>query len=186
MAFWNRQSRDARIAKAVVEALTKDLSGTPLSGANYTSAQPMNPVATPSSAVPTASWLASLPRNPDAFSGTLGPGEPFRVAPLDRPQPGARAPMPRLSQYEPAWNLNLIAQNYTWTQVSKLVDHCDIIRRCVDIAISEVVKMDLTFGLTDTAITTIMQEQNCGHSKAARIGRDIYSCLLYTSPSPRD
>ena len=171
MALWTRRAqRDKALVTSAVEAAMQKFMGT----TGITSATPISPLTTPQSATPIASWLETLPRQRTAFDSAFGPGVPFAPGPIDLPPPGRNRPLPRLSEYAPSWNLNLTTQNYTWTQVSKLADGCDIIRRCIDIAISEVVKMDLTFRPTDQVVAKIMADQNVSHSKAAHLAREIY------------
>ena len=177
--FNRRKTNDALVAQ-IVEELTKasanNLGATPMSSAApyaaTTAAQPTGGVGM----LQTPGYIAvPLPREATAFGSQLGPAAPFLPSPLDPPFDDSGRALPRLYEYEPAWNLNLNARDTPWTVLRGLADSCDIVHRCIEIRISEIVKMDWSFTLSDRAVQSIMAEQNVSHALAMKIGREKYA-----------
>ena len=166
----------AQIVEEISKASSNNMASTPMSSAapyaSTTAAQPTGGVGL----IQTPGYMAvPLPREASAFGSQLGPAAPFLPAPLDPPMDDSGRALPRLWEYAPAWNLDLNARDTPWTVLRGLADACDIVHRCIEIRVSEIVKMGWQFTLSDRAVTDIMEDENCSHALAMKIGRDRYA-----------
>ena len=178
MALFSRKDRKADIDKYITEAIEKaaqSLMGTPMyNQAGYANVIPAQPVGGQGLAQQSGWEAVALPRPGDAFGSMLGPAAPLLPSPIDPVNPDTGRAEPRKFQFQVAYNLNLTQQDVPWSVLRALADQCDIIARAITIRVSEVVKMNWSFTLSDLAITEIMAEQNVSHAQAAKIGRDKY------------
>jgi len=176
MAFWNRKSRDEKMAEVVAEAVKAGLSGSPYANSGYNVATPAEPY--PGMAgqglVQTIGQAVPMDRPGGAFGAMLGPAAPLLPAPIDVVLDDSGRAMPRRYEYQVATNLNLTQQEVPYQILRSLVEQCDIVHRAAEIRVNDIVKQGWTFALSDECINNIMQEQNCSHAKASRIGRDKY------------
>ena len=178
MALFSRKDRKADIDKYITEAVEKaaqSLMGTPMyNQAGYANVIPAQPVGGQGLAQQSGWEAVALTRPGDAFGSMLGPAAPLLPSPIDPVNPDTGRAEPRKFQFQVAYNLNLTQQDVPWSVLRALADQCDIIARAITIRVSEVVKMNWSFTLSDLAITEIMAEQNVSHAQAAKIGRDKY------------
>lgn len=180
MPLFRRRSIQDLVAKTVDE-LTKaqnNMASTPMASAAPYATTPNMPTGAGGQGLlqTTGHQAVPLPRMGDAFGSQLGPAAPFLPAPLDTPyDPETGRALPRVWQYPVAWNLDLNQRTTPWTVLRALADQCDIVHRCIEIRIAQIVKMDWSFTVSDSAIGEIMAEENVSHAKAARIGRDRYA-----------
>jgi hypothetical protein len=158
------------------------LAGTPLAGSSVPTAVVNVPVVTPApktsigaSQAQTGFFYLPLPRVDEMFNDPLGPADPFLPAPIDVVDPATGRALPRKQQYEVGTNLNLTARQTPWSVLRSLAIQCDVIARCIQIRIGELVKMELTFSVSKRAISDIMQREKCSRAKAARLGREEFA-----------
>jgi len=183
VAFWNRKKSEADLAKLIAEEVAKTINPMTAAGGAVVSTMPgfqsgyaqgggQNLLQTPGTpAMP-------LPRPGDAFGSQLGPAMPYLPAPLDPVFDDSGRALPRKYQYDVAWNLNLDERSTPWSVLKALSEQCDIIHRCIEVRAAEIAGKDLSFTISDQAITKIMQEQNVGHAKANQIARDTFGEAL--------
>ena len=178
MALFSRKDRKADIDRYITEAVEKaaqSLMGTPMyNQAGYANVVPAQPIGGQGLAQQSGWEATALPRPGDAFGSMLGPAAPLLPSPIDPVNPDTGRAEPRKFQFQVAYNLNLTQQDVPWSVLRALADQCDIIARAITIRVSEIVKMNWSFTLSDLAITEIMAEQNVSHAQAAKIGRDKY------------
>ena len=178
MALFSRKDRKADIDRYITEAVEKaaqSLMGTPMyNQAGYANVVPAQPIGGQGLAQQSGWEATALPRPGDAFGSMLGPAAPLLPSPIDPVDPATGRAEPRKFQFQVAYNLNLTQQDVPWSVLRALADQCDIIARAITIRVSEIVKMNWSFTLSDLAITEIMAEQNVSHAQAAKIGRDKY------------
>ena len=180
MPLFRRRS-DSDLVAQIVEELSKaqnNLAATPMaSAAPYASSTAGQPTGAGGQGLLQTPGIEStpLPRMSDAFGSQLGPAAPFLPAPLDPVDPETGRALPRVWEYPVAWNLNLNQRATPWGILRALADQCDVVHRCIELRISQIVKMNPSFTVADATITEIMDEENVSHAKAARIGRDRYS-----------
>jgi len=178
VALFSRKDRKADIDRYITEAVEKaaqSLMGTPMyNQAGYANVVPAQPVGGQGLAQQSGWEATALPRPGDAFGSMLGPAAPLLPSPIDPVDPATGRAEPRKFQFQVAYNLNLTQQDVPWSVLRALADQCDIIARAITIRVSEIVKMNWSFTLSDLAITEIMAEQNVSHAQAAKIGRDKY------------
>jgi hypothetical protein len=160
-----------------IEKANPSLAGTPMAGSSVPTAVVNVPVVTPT---PPGSrtvgdqvgfFYRSLPRVDEIFNAPLGPSDPMLPAPIDVVDPITGRAIPRKQQAQVGENLNLTSRQTPWSVLRQLATQCDIIARCIQIRIGELVKMDLTFAVSKRAIEDIMDKEKCSHAKAARLGR---------------
>lgn len=180
-------------AKAIVAAYetgrtaaekSASLAGTPLAGSNVPTAVVNVPVVTPTPGRGIGGnqggdqrgfFFLPLPRVDDMFNNPLGPADPFLPAPIDVVDPVTGRALPRKFQYDVGINLNLTPRQTPWSVLRNLAVQCDIVARCIQIRIGELVKMELTFAVSKRAIADIMMREKCSRAKAARIGREEFA-----------
>lgn len=157
-----------------IDKANPSLAGTPMAGSNVPTAVVNVPTIVPTSRTvgdQTGIFYRSLPRIDEIFNDPLGPADPMLPAPIDVIDPVTGRALPRKQQYEVGYNLNLTSRQTPWSVLRQLATSCDIVARCIQIRIGELVKMDLTFAVSKRAIEDIMARENCSRAKAARIGR---------------
>lgn len=176
-----RRRRTERIAAAVVAELAKANMANNLPVGTSSTAVQMIPTngtgpgtQLQSPGVPAVPLPRMIDHLPDTFGAQLGPGFPFIPAPLDEIDPATGRALPRKRQYDPAINLNLDERRTSWHLLRAVTDQCDILHRCIEIRISEIVGLDWDFTLSDHVITQIMADDNCSHAEAAKKGRTKY------------
>ena len=175
MALFRRKDKTAEMAKAIVAELSKAGNVGPYSDIGYAqSAASMTQNVTPGTQIQIAGEAVAMPRPGGGFGAILGPSAPLLPAPLDPVLDESGRAVPRKYEYQVAQNLNITQTLVPYQILKALVEQCDIIHRCVEIRVSEITKMDWSFTLSNSAITEIMQEENCSHAKAAKIGREKY------------
>ena len=182
MAIWNRKRKavdKAELVKAITEEINKNflslasagggiVNSLPGSPSGYAGSGGQNLLQTPGTpAMP-------LPRPSDAFGSQLGPAMPYLPAPLDPVFDDSGRSLPRKYQYEVAWNLNLDFRTTPWSTLKALSEQCDVVHRCIEVRAAEISGKELSFTISDQAITKIMDEQNVGHAKANKIAREMY------------
>lgn len=180
MPLFSRRS-DSDLVARIVDELTKaqnNLAATPMaSAAPYVASTAGQPTGAGGQGLIQTPGIEAnpLPRMGSAFGSQLGPAAPFLPAPLDPVDPETGRALPRIYEYPVAWNLNLNQRATPWGILRALADQCDVVHRCIELRISQIVKMNPSFTVADATITEIMDEENVSHAKAARIGRDRYS-----------
>ena len=176
MALFSRKDKTAEIVKAVAEEIQKSLAGTPMANSGYANSTAANPytgmggqglIQVQGESVPMRRWGQD-------FGSMLGPAAPLLPAPIDPVLDDSGRPIPRKYEYQIAVNLNLTQTEVPFQVLKSLTEQCDIIHRCIEIRISEIVKQRWSFSVSDDAIATIMEEQNVSHAKASKIGREKY------------
>ena len=176
MALFSRKDKTAEIIKAVSEEIQKSLAGTPMANSGYANSTAANPysgmggqglIQVQGESTPMRRWGQD-------FGSMLGPAAPLLPAPIDPVLDDSGRPIPRKYEYQIAVNLNLTQSEVPFQVLKSLTEQCDIIHRCIEIRISEIVKQRWSFSVSDDAIATIMEEQNVSHAKAAKIGREKY------------
>lgn len=119
---------------------------------------------------PTGQYM-DLPRDMGTFGGAFGPGVPLRPAQIDPLRADGR-PDPRISQYDPARNLNLNDRLVPFTVLRSMADQCDVVRRCVQIRKAGITGLAWSFTLSRDAIRQIMADTGETNSaRAAIVGR---------------
>ena len=175
MALFRRKDKTLEMAKAIVAELEKGANVGPYANVGYAqSAAQMTQNMTPGTQIQVAGEAVAMPRPGGGFGAILGPSAPLLPAPLDPTLDESGRAVPRKYEYQVAQNLNITQTLVPYQVLKALVEQCDIIHRCVEIRVSEISKMDWSFTLSNSAITEIMQEENCSHAKAAKIGRERY------------
>jgi len=180
MAIFSRKGRDEALVEKIVDQLTKanNMGGTPMAGASQyattTAAQPSTMSGGQGLLQTPGRQANPLPRPAESFGSQLGPASPFLPAPLDPMDPETGRALPRRWEYPVAWNLDLNQRTAPWTILRALTDQCDIIHRCIEIRISELIKQSWDWKISDLVVQKIMAEENCSHAKAQRIGRERY------------
>ena len=175
MALFRRKDKTLEMAKAIVAELEKGANVGPYANVGYAqSAAQMTQNMTPGTQIQVAGEAVAMPRPGGGFGAILGPSAPLLPAPLDPTLDQSGRAVPRKYEYQVAQNLNITQTLVPYQVLKALVEQCDIIHRCVEIRVSEISKMDWSFTLSNSAITEIMQEENCSHAKAAKIGRERY------------
>ena len=176
MALFRRKDKTAEMAKAIVAELEKAGNVGPYANVGYaqSAASMMTQNVTPGTQIQIAGEAVAMPRPGGAFGAILGPSAPLLPAPIDTTLDESGRAVPRKYEYLVAQNLNITQTLVPYQVLKALVEQCDIIHRCVEIRVSEITKMDWSFTLSNNAITQIMQEENCSHAKAAKIGREKY------------
>ena len=176
MALFSRKDKTAEIIKAVSEEIQKSLAGTPMANSGYANSTAANPysgmggqglIQVQGESTPMRRWGQD-------FGSMLGPAAPLLPAPIDPVLDDSGRPIPRKYEYQIAVNLNLTQSEVPFQVLKSLTEQCDIIHRCIEIRISEIVKQRWSFSVSDDAIATIMEEQNVSHAKASKIGREKY------------
>ena len=190
MAFWNRrkatvldpkQQEIAQVADAIVDRMKSlSLAGTPLAG-SYPSPVSVQGAINPYDGMPGIGRLTQatgsmsyLPRPAEVFGSQLGPNYPLLPAALDPVLDATGRPLPRKWEYPVAINLNLTQNEVPYVILRQLAEQCDIIARCIEIRVAEIVKRGWSFGLDDQCIANIMQAKGVSHARAAKIGMDQY------------
>ena len=175
MALFRRKDKTLEMAKAIVAELEKGANVGPYANVGYAqSAAQMTQNMTPGTQIQVAGEAVAMPRPGGGFGAILGPSAPLLPAPLDPTLDQSGRAVPRKYEYQVAQNLNITQTLVPYQVLKALVEQCDIIHRCVEIRVSEISKMEWSFTLSNSAITEIMQEENCSHAKAAKIGRERY------------
>ena len=175
MALFRRKDKTLEMAKAIVAELEKGANVGPYANVGYAqSAAQMTQNMTPGTQIQVAGEAVAMPRPGGGFGAILGPSAPLLPAPLDPTLDESGRAVPRKYEYQISQNINITQTLVPYQVLKALVEQCDIIHRCVEIRVSEISKMDWSFTLSNSAITEIMQEENCSHAKAAKIGRERY------------
>jgi len=173
LARFGRKNKTAELAKAVAAELAKGQVG-PYSDAAYSQSAAAIPYANMTGQIQVAGEVVAMPRPGGAFGAILGPSAPLVPAALDVVDPDTGRAMPRKYEYQVAQNLNITQTSVPFAILRQLAEQCDIIHRCIEIRVSEIVKQDWSFAVAPQAIAEIMETENCSHAKAAKIGREKY------------
>jgi len=178
---FSRKARDQKLAETVAEAVKAGLSGSPLGTSNYNRATPSEPYSTIGGQGIITGIGQAIPMerpgvSPDGggFGAMLGPAAPLLPAPIDVVLDETGRALPRKYEYQVATNLNLTQQEVPYQVLKSLAEQCDIIHRAIEIRVGDLVKQDWSFDLSESCIAEIMDEENCSHAKASRIGRERY------------
>lgn len=132
------------------------------------------PLATSPPPTGVAGGYQALPRTPQMFGGALGPGYPITPAAIDQLRQDGRTD-PRITQYDPARNLNLNDRPVPFAVLRRMADQCDLVRRCIEIRKSDITGLKWGFTLSDTAVSQIMQDEGeANRAVAAKKGRDKF------------
>lgn len=115
-----------------------------------------------------------MPRMPQVFGSQLGPGQPLLPAPLDPVNPQTGRAGPRAWQAPVSWNLDLTTRRTPWQVLKALADQCDVVHRCIEIRVAEIIGLDWDFTLSDHAVSQIMSDDNVGHAQASKLGREQF------------
>jgi hypothetical protein len=184
MALRDRLRRKPQpdLARIIEEEVAKALSSTPYANSGASVAN-IPTAGGPGSAgggqgllqTPTVS-ATPLPRPADTFGAQLGPAHPLLPAPIDTQDPDTGRAIPRRWQYDVAWNLQLNSDRATpWSVLKALADQCDVIHRCIEIRISEMVGLDTSWTVTDSAVIEIMRREGVSHARAMELARDEHA-----------
>ena len=189
-----RKAREAELAKAVADAtadaVAKAISPAMLAAQGASVATPAE-IAGLQSRLQTPGQVATpLPRPAEMFGSQMGPADPLLSAPLDVVDPVSGRALPRRYEYQVAQNLNLNDKLPGWATLRSLAEQCDIIHRCIEIRVAELVGMDWDFTISDHAISEIMAKDNLGHAKASLLARDQFGMeidrlkMFWENPAP--
>ena len=182
---FSRKAREQKLAEAVAEAVKAGLAGSPMGTTNYNRATPAEPYSTIGGQGIVTGIGQAIPMDRpgvgyeggqvgSGFGAMLGPAAPLLPAPIDVVLDDSGRALPRKYEYQVATNLNLTQSEVPYQVLKSLAEQCDIVHRAIEIRVGDLVKQDWSFDLSESAIAQIMQEQNCSHAKASRIGRDLY------------
>ena len=177
---FSRKARDLKLAETVAEAVKAGLSGSPLGTTNYNRATPAEPYSTIGGQGIVTGIGQAIPMDrpgvgpQGGFGAMLGPAAPLLPAPIDVVLDDSGRALPRRYEFQVATNLNLTQQEVPYGVLKSLAEQCDVIHRAIEIRVGDLVKQDWSFDLSENCIATIMQEENCSHAKASRIGREKY------------
>jgi len=182
---FSRKARDQKLAETVAEAVKAGLSGSPMGTTNYNRATPAEPYSTVGGQGIITGIGQAVPMDRlgvgyeggnigSGFGAMLGPAAPLLPAPIDVVQDDSGRALPRRYEYQVATNLNLTQSEVPYQVLRSLSEQCDIIHRAIEIRVGDLVKQDWSFDLSESCIATIMEEENCSHAKASRIGRERY------------
>ena len=116
-----------------------------------------------------------MPRPMSQFGAQLGPASPYIPSPLDPVDPVTGRAMPRRYEYQVAINLDLSRRRVPWTILRSLMDDCDLIHRCGEIRMNEIVGLEWDFAVSDHAVTRIMADNHISISEAQKIARKQFS-----------
>ena len=179
MALFKRKNNTSLAAEIVAEMQKAGMASTPLGGGAYNSAYAANEMSTAGQGIVTTIGQAvPMPRPGDAFGAMLGPAAPLLPAPIDVVLDDSGRALPRKYEYQTAINLNLTQTEVPFQVLNSLAEQCDIIHRAIEIRVGDIIKQEGAWTLSDQSIATIMEEQNCSHAKAARIGREKYGAEI--------
>ena len=180
MALFQRKNKITLAAEIVAEMQKAGMASTPLGGGAYNSAYAANEMSTAGQGIVTTIGQAvPMPRpgfveGGGGFGAMLGPAAPLLPAPIDVVLDDSGRALPRKYEYQTAINLNLTQTEVPFQVLNSLAEQCDVIHRAIEIRVGDIVKQQPSWTLSDQAIASIMEEQNCSHAKAALIGRDLY------------
>ena len=180
MALFQRKNKITLAAEIVAEMQKAGMASTPLGGGAYNSAYAANEMSTAGQGIVTTIGQAvPMPRpgfveGGGGFGAMLGPAAPLLPAPIDVVLDDSGRALPRKYEYQTAINLNLTQTEVPFQVLNSLAEQCDVIHRAIEIRVGDIVKQQPSWTLSDQAISTIMEEENCSHAKAALIGRDLY------------
>jgi len=185
---FSRKARDQKLAETVAKAVKAGLAATPMGTSNYNRATPSEPYSTIAGqgivtgigqAIPMDRPGVGYESGQPGFTGSgfgamLGPAAPLLPAPIDVVLDDSGRALPRKYEYQVAQNLNLTQSEVPFAVLRNLAEQCDVIHRAIEIRVGDLVKQDWSFDLSENAIAQIMQDENCSHAKASRIGRERY------------
>jgi len=178
---FSRKARDQKLAETVAEAVKAGLAGSPMGTTNYNRATPAEPYSTVGGqGIVTGIGQAIPMERPGVtpggggFGAMLGPAAPLLPAPIDAVLDETGRALPRKYEYQVATNLNLTQQEVPYGVLKSLAEQCDIIHRAIEIRVGDLIKQDWSFDLSESAVAQIMQDNNCSHAKASRLGREMY------------
>ena len=120
------------------------------------------------------SGLAGTPleRDPQDAIVPFAPNQALWPAFLNQPRPDGRAD-PRRYQYPVAWNIQITEQRVVPFQLLRdIAEQADIVRKCVETNKSIIAGLKWDITLSDDAVRRVMDEQQVGQVKAAKIARD--------------
>ena len=185
MALFQRKNKTTLAAEIVAEMQKAGMANSPLGNAGgYNSAYAANEMSTAGQGIVTTIGQAvPMPRpgfveGGGGFGAMLGPASPLLPAPIDVVLDDSGRALPRKYEYQTAINLNLTQTEVPFQVLNSLAEQCDIIHRAIEIRVGDIIKQEGAWTLSDQAISTIMQEQNCSHAKAALIGREKYGAEI--------
>lgn len=123
-------------------------------------------------AVPQSGMRAEpLPRDENLGNIPFPPAMPLIPALINQPRADGRAD-PRRYEFPVAWNLQISEQRAVPFRVLRDVADYDIIRKCVEVAKAAIIGQDWDIAVSKSAIGRIMDEQQVGSTRAAKIARD--------------
>ena len=178
MALFKRKNKITLAAEIVAELQKAGMASTPLGGGSYNAAYAANEMSTAGQGIVTTIGQAvPMPRpgfveGGGGFGAMLGPAAPLLPAPIDVVLDDSGRALPRKYEYQTAVNLNLTQTEVPFQVLNSLVEQCDVIHRAIEIRVGDIVKQQPSWTLSDQAIASIMEEENCSHAKAALIGRE--------------
>ena len=185
MALFQRKNKTTLAAEIVAEMQKAGMANSPLGNAGgYNSAYAANEMSTAGQGIVTTIGQAvPMPRpgfveGGGGFGAMLGPASPLLPAPIDVVLDDSGRALPRKYEYQTAINLNLTQTEVPFQVLNSLAEQCDIIHRAIEIRVGDIIKQEGAWTLSDQAISTIMQEENCSHAKAALIGREKYGAEI--------
>ena len=166
---YRREKKQAQIA----EMVKASMANLPAGATVATSILPNNPVPTgPYGQFP--AMAEALMRNGANFGAPMGPGVPLIPVPLDKPENGDPRASFRRYQYDISHNLNINERQALWNKLRQVAVGNDLTARCIQLRTADVLRMDLTWGVSADAISTIMQKDNLSASEAGKVARKIY------------
>jgi len=181
LALFGRKSRSEKMEEVVAEAVKAGLANSPMASSGYNRATPAEPTQmTAGQGILTALGQANpmdrpgVTPNGGGFGAMLGPAAPLLPAPIDTVLDESGRALPRKWEYRVAQNLDLTQTEVPFQILKSLTEQCDIIHRAIEIRVGDIAKQGWSFGLSDSCINEIMQDQNCSHAKASKIGREKY------------
>jgi len=180
VALFKRKNKTTLAAEIVAELQKAGMASTPLGGGSYNSAYAANEMSTAGQGIVTTIGQATpMPRpgfveGGGGFGAMLGPAAPLLPAPIDVVLDDSGRALPRKYEYQTAINLNLTQTEVPFQVLNSLAEQCDIIHRAIEIRVGDIIKQQGSWTLSDAAISSIMEEQNVSHAKAALIGREKF------------
>jgi hypothetical protein len=180
MALFKRKDKSTLAAEIVAEMQKAGMASTPLGGGAYNSAYAANEMSTAGQGIVTTIGQAvPMPRpgfteGGGGFGAMLGPAAPLLPAPIDVVLDDSGRALPRKYEYQTAINLNITQTEVPFQILHSLAEQCDVIHRAIEIRVGDIVKQQPSWTLSDQAISTIMEEENCSHARAALIGRERF------------
>ena len=189
-----RKAREAELAKSVAEAtaeaVTKAMTPAMVAAQGGSVATPRQVAGMQELLQTPGSAAVPLPRLAETFGSQMGPGDPLLSVPLDVVDPNTGRALPRRYEYQVAHNLNLNDRLPGWAVLRALAEQCDVIHRCIEIRVAELVGMEWGFTISDHALSEIMTKENVGHAQASKMARAQFGeeldrlMMFWENPAP--